>query len=133
MDETVEGIRIDRGFPHDLGVTAKTQTVRAPKDYKNQYERLVMTVYQNAKKGHGRNPSLDERGRLSSLEAPDPSLPKLREESKLAAMDSEIEQILLASAKGFPNPKYRVIRNFLNSYQEIRKRNQIESMDMLGL
>jgi hypothetical protein len=87
MDETVEGIRIDhRMINPDLSQISKTQHLKPPSTYKNQYERLVMTVYQTVKKSHHqRHPSCDDRGerdrnRLSSLEAPvEASLPKLRE------------------------------------------------------
>lgn len=40
---------------------------------------------------------------------------------------------MIASTKGFPNPKYKMLKNFLNNYQEIKKKNQVEGMSMLGL
>jgi hypothetical protein len=48
-------------------------------------------------------------------------------------IEAEIEQALLTNTRGFPNPKYKVLKNFLNNYQNIKKKTQIEGMSLLGL
>ena len=113
--------------------------MRLPKDrkddYKQHFERFVMTVYQTVRKDRIRNPD-EEQLRTMFFELPESSFPKLPgRDSNFNELDieAEIEQALLASTKGFPNPKYKILKNFLNNYQEIKKKSQVEGMSMLGL
>lgn len=96
FEEPVEAINntCDRtrvGSPRQAG---KTQGLRLPKDrredFKQHYERFVMTVYHTVKNNKLRNPDI-ELNRINAFNIPDSSFPKLPGREPMSDLDIETE------------------------------------------